>query len=128
MLLEASVDNTGYQFALAMMHLLQDPGRWDRIVADVALIPSSINEAIRLTPKVATINRIAKEDTEVAGELVKQGTWVSISVLSAHRDTVALPDAATYDLDRQGSRPHLVFGGGMHLCLGMLLSMVDRVA
>ncbi|WP_321894002.1 cytochrome P450 [Paraburkholderia tropica] len=125
MLLEASVDNTGNQFALTMMHLLSEPARWDRLVADPSRTVPSINESIRITPKVSTINRITARDTQIDGHEISAGTWVSISVIAAHRDKAGMPDADVFDQGRSTARAPLVFGGGMHLCLGMLLSMLE---
>lgn len=50
MILEASVDNTGNQFALTLMHLLHSPDRWQQVVADPTLIRQAISESIRVTP------------------------------------------------------------------------------
>ncbi|MFJ7005110.1 cytochrome P450 [Pseudomonas putida] len=125
MLLEASVDNTGNQFALTMHHLLSVPERWQHIKDNPGLIKKAIDESIRITPKVTTINRIANIDTVVNGVSIPAGSWISVSILGAQRDTTGLPEAARYNLDRVSERPHLVFGGGVYMCLGMLLSLLE---
>jgi cytochrome P450 len=125
MLLEASVDNTGNQFALTMHHLLSVPGRWQEVARDRSLIQTAISESIRLTPKVATVNRIARVDTEVNNVSVAEGSWVSVSIIAAHRDPTGMPDVLNFDMHRIKPRQPLVFGGGMYMCLGMFLSLLE---
>ena len=125
MMLEASVDNTGNQFALTMLHLLSVPDRWEAVTRDRSLISAAISESIRVTPKVSTINRIASVDTQVSGVSIDKGTWISVSTLSAHRDPAGMADACTFDMHRKDGRQPLVFGGGMYMCLGMFLSMLE---
>jgi cytochrome P450 len=78
-LLQASIDNTVHQIGLTLGTLLEDPARWERVVADPGLIGPAIEEAIRLRPRFGTIFRIAASDLELDGLEVQEGGAVFVS-------------------------------------------------
>ena len=51
---------------------------------------------------------------------------MALSTLSAMRDETSVAAPETFDLNRQDTvRPHLVFGGGAHRCLGEMLARIE---
>jgi cytochrome P450 len=66
-LLQASVDNTVHQIGLTLGTLLEDPSRWQAIVADGDLVQPGVEEAMRLHPRFGTIFRRAPVDTTLDG-------------------------------------------------------------
>ncbi|MBL6425907.1 MAG: cytochrome P450 [Maritimibacter sp.] len=123
-LLQASVDNTVHQLGLVLGTLLSDPTRWQAIVQDASLIPASIEEAMRLTPRFNTVFRQAHEATKLNGHPLDAGEWVFVSTLAANRDPERFVDPHDFRLDRRMVRA-LQFGGGPYSCLGQTLARIE---
>jgi cytochrome P450 len=105
--------------------LLNDRGRWDRLRADPALLPSAIEEFLRFEGPVETATfRVATEDLEIGGSTVRAGEPVLVVLLAADRDEQRFPAADELRLDREHN-PHLAFGHGIHYCLGAPLARLE---
>jgi len=84
-----------------------------------------VEELLRFTPLgVVTFARIAKEDIEVSGTLVRAGESVVMQVAAANLDEEAFAHADKIDFDRE-SNPHIAFGHGAHHCLGAPLARLE---
>ncbi|MFC4013553.1 cytochrome P450 [Nonomuraea purpurea] len=70
-------------------------------------------------------SRAALEDVEVAGELVRKGETVALSLPVINRDQAVFDDPDALRLDRQDARRHLAFGYGVHQCLGQQLARAE---
>ena len=68
--------------------------------------------------------RIATEDVEVGGVLIRAGEAVYASYLAANRDPAAFAEPDSVDFDRQGVA-HLAFGHGPHHCMGAMLTRME---
>jgi cytochrome P450 len=105
--------------------LLADRGRWDRLRADPALLPSAIEEFLRFEGPVETSTyRFATEDLELGGSAIRAGEPVLVSLLAANRDDGRFPESDELQLDR-AQNPHLAFGHGIHYCLGAPLARLE---
>lgn len=89
-------------------------------------IPQAIEEMLRYIPfrKGVGIPRIAVEDVEMGGVLIKAGDVVHVSYLTANRDPEKYDRPDELDLDRTGT-PHMTFGWGGHHCLGAPLATME---
>ncbi|GHE80717.1 hypothetical protein GCM10017786_08660 [Amycolatopsis deserti] len=123
-ILQASIDNTVHQTAIVFGMLLEEPARWQAVVADPAKIPAATEEAIRLRPRFNTIFRLAAEDTELDGYPIEKGSWVYVSVRASQRDPAVFEDAGTWRVDRPAVRP-MMFGAGPYNCLGQHLARLE---
>jgi cytochrome P450 len=123
-LLQASIDNTVHQIGLVLGTLLESRGRWERLVADPALIPGAVEEVIRLRPRFGTIFRIAGSDLELEDVAVREGSAVFVSVRAGQRDPRRFEEPDAFDLDRQPAPP-LMFGNGPYSCLGQHLARME---
>ena len=75
-----------------------------------------------------SFGRIATVDTEIAGQSIAAGTTVNLCVSHANRDPARWDDADEFDIFRP-PRPHLAFGQGNHVCLGIHFARMElRVA
>jgi len=107
------------------MHaLLTHPDAQRRLRAEPALLESAVEEMLRWWTPVMIFRRTATRDSHIGDRPVSAGDKVVVSFLSANRDPRVFPDPATFDISR-GSREHLVFGHGPHLCLGAHLARVQ---
>lgn len=92
-------------------------------------------EALRLYPPVWLLERVALENTEIAGYPVKKGTWILASQWSAHRNPDFFPDPEKFNPSRweDGLAKRLPLGAyfpfsmGARTCLGKDFGMMELV-
>lgn len=124
-LLAAGHETTALQLAGHVFTLLNQRDQWQRLVDDPDLVPTAVEELLRLTPLgVVTFARIAKEDVEVGGTLVRAGDSVVMQLAAANRDDAMVEHADELDFDRE-SNQHIAFGHGAHHCLGAPLARLE---
>jgi cytochrome P450 len=105
--------------------LLEDPARWERVLAEPALIPSAVDETLRYDPSVPVWRRMAKQPTRVAGVDLPEGAKLFLWLAAAGRDPDAFPNPNVFDLERPNAAKHLAFGKGIHYCLGAALGKLE---
>ncbi len=110
------------------MHaLLTHPAAQRRLRSRPELIEPAVEEMLRWWTPVMVFRRTATRACSIGGEPVAAGDKVVVSFLSANRDSRVFESPAEFRVDR-GSRDHLVFGHGPHLCLGAHLARVQMRA
>lgn len=109
----------GFSFA----YLSQHPDQRDRLVADPSLIPAAVEEMLRFEP-VILMGRVASEDVELEGQLIRKGARVLCNTVAANRDPSRFPASEDVDFDRESNR-HLTFGVGPHRCVGSHLARLE---
>ncbi|GAU69343.1 putative cytochrome P450 [Streptomyces sp. NBRC 110611] len=117
LLLIAGHETTANNIALGVVTLLTNP-QWigdDRAVEETLRF-HSVADLVSL--------RVAVEDVEIAGQLIKAGEGIVPLVAAANHDenTFACPHA--FDPSRS-ARHHVAFGYGVHQCLGQNLVRVE---
>ncbi|WP_374411253.1 cytochrome P450 [Novosphingobium colocasiae] len=120
----AGHDTTSSTTATGMKALCENPDQFARLKADPSLIPTFVDEAIRVAAPVRHFTRTAIEDAEVAGITIRKGQRLMLSYPSASRDEAMFPDGGAFDLARKPNR-HLAFGSGPHMCLGQHLAKLE---
>ena len=101
--------------------LLANPGNWEQIQAEPALIDSAIEEALRFeAPKQRNFRRV-KKTHEFAGTVLSENEMVFQLIGSANRDERKFGRADVFDI-RRSPNDHLSFGFGIHFCLGAPLA------
>jgi cytochrome P450 len=121
--LVAGNDTTANQLANCAYVLLTSPGHWQQIRADPDLVPAAVEELVRYIPLSSGIlqPRVATEDVELGGQLVRAGDVVLIALESANRDENVFADGESLCFARQPN-PHLGYSHGPHYCLGAALA------
>ncbi len=105
--------------------LIQHPEQFDRLRADLSLLPTAIEELLRFTSPVMLFARSAVEDAEVGGRLIEAGDRVVMVYPSANRDERVFDSPDTIDVGRTPNE-HVAFGaGGPHYCLGASLARLE---
>jgi cytochrome P450 len=99
-----------------------------RLAADLTLIPSSVEELLRLVGPSHCERRTLTVDRRLGGEDLKKGDSILILWASANRDDAKFTAADDFQPDRDTS-PSLAFGAGIHMCIGAHLARLQlRVA
>ncbi|HEY1737155.1 MAG TPA: cytochrome P450, partial [Acidimicrobiia bacterium] len=105
--------------------LLQAPEQFDRLRADLSLLPVAIEELLRFTSPVMLFARSTVSDTEIAGQPIAAGARVVMAYPSANRDERAFEQPDAVDVARTPNE-HVAFGaGGPHYCLGSSLARLE---
>jgi cholest-4-en-3-one 26-monooxygenase len=124
LLLAAGNDSTRATFASGMRALLEDPEQRQLVLDDPALVPSLVEEALRMFPAFAHFARTATRDTELGGRPIREGDKVVMWYVSSNRDETRYDDPDRFDVTRNPE--HQAFGaGGRHFCLGTALARLE---
>ena len=127
LLLVAGHETTASMIALGVATLFEHPEqlRELRDTDDPALIAAAVEELLRYLSIVhAGRRRVALEDLEVGGQLIRKGEGIIASIDIANRDQDAMADPDHLDIHR-GNRDHVAFGYGVHQCLGQPLARIE---
>ena len=125
LLLPAGAETTYREMGIMLLALLQSPDELSRLRTHPEAIPEVIEETLRWESSAPMIARVATRDTQVGGCPVRQGTRVTVSLGSANRDEQVVEDGARWNPTRAPAAPHLAFGLGRHVCLGMHLARLE---
>jgi len=109
-------------------HLLTTPGALDAVRDDRSLIPTAVEESLRLEPAASRVDRYATLDAELGGVTIPRGDLVIVSLTAANRDPATFPSPDTFDLTRPNARAHLAFAQGPHACIGLHLAKLETQA
>ncbi len=97
--------------------LCENPDQKAKLINDMSLIDSAVEEICRWTSPLHHMSRYVVEDTEIGGQKIKAGDRVLMWYLSANRDEEIFEDPYRFDITRTPNE-HLAFGIGEHFCLG----------
>ena len=125
LLLIAGFETTVNLVGNGTMALLAHPDQWNRLRQDPSLARVAVEEMLRYDSPVQRTSRVAHEDVEVEGLLVRRGQLVVTLLGGANRDPEAFPDPDRFDITRTSGRDHLSFSGGIHYCLGAPLARLE---
>ncbi|MFM9447595.1 cytochrome P450 [Streptomyces acidiscabies] len=125
-LLSAGQEATANQIGNFVYTLVTRPELWDRLRAEPALIPKAVEELLRFIPNSATagFTRIATEDVELSGTLIRAGDAVVAELGMANHDAGVFERPDEIDFHRERV-PHVTFGHGLHHCLGAQLARLE---
>lgn len=124
----AGLDTTRGQLGYLFRHLAANPADRRRLIEEPQLIPSAVEESLRLYTIIFGDGRKVAQDTEFHGCPLSKGDMVYGLVSGANRDPRVYDRPDEFIVDRR-SNNHLGFAGGPHRCLGAHLArMVMKVA
>jgi len=108
-----------------LMRLTQDSALFRRVAQDRDMIPSLVEEVLRLDSPIQLLARNCVVDTTLDGVPVKPGERVLLMIGSANRDETVWPDADVLQPGRERGRAHLAFGAGPHICPAAALARLE---
>ena len=124
LLMAAGNDSTKATFSAAVKALLENPDQRRKLLDDMDLVPSTVEEALRMFPAFAHFRRTATKDTVVNGQQIRKGDKVVMWYVAAGRDEEEFEDPDVFDVERNPT--HQSFGaGGRHFCLGAALARLE---
>lgn len=124
LLMAAGNDSTKATYASGMRALIEHPDQRQLLLDDPSLIPSAVEESLRMFPAFAHFRRTATCDTELNGKEIKDGDKVVLWYVSSNRDETRYEDPDRFDVTRNPE--HQAFGaGGRHFCLGTALARLE---
>ena len=123
LLLVAGIDTTWSSIGSSLLHLATHAEDRRRLVAEPDLIPTAIEEFLRVYSPV-TMARIVKEDTTVGDCPMHAGDRVLLSFPAANRDPAVFEAPEEIRIDRAVNR-HAAFGLGIHRCVGSNLARME---
>ena len=124
LLMAAGNDSTKATFCSAMRALMEDPEQMQALLDDPSLIPSAVEEALRMFPAFGHFRRTATCDTELHGQKIRAGEKVVLWYTSSNRDETRYENPDHFDVRRNPE--HQAFGaGGRHFCLGTALARLE---
>ncbi|MCX4970525.1 cytochrome P450 [Streptomyces sp. NBC_00654] len=125
LLMNGGHETTASQISLGTACLLEHPDQLDLLRSDPSLVKPAVEELIRFaTIGDTAVPRVALEDIEIGGRLIRKGDGILCLGLAANRDPEVFPDPDRLDITR-GSRKHLGFGHGVHHCIGADLARLE---
>jgi cytochrome P450 len=124
LLVAAGNDSTKATYCSAMQALMENPDQRQILLDDPSLVPSAVEESLRMFPAFAHFRRTATADAELNGTQIREGDKVVMWYVSSNRDETRYEDPDRFDVRRNPE--HQAFGaGGRHFCLGTALARLE---
>ena len=124
LLMAAGNDSTKATFCSGMRALMENRDQMQLVLDDPSLVPSAVEESLRMFPAFAHFRRTAMCDTELHGQRIREGEKVVMWYVSSNRDETRFEDPDRFDVKRDAE--HQAFGaGGRHFCLGTALARLE---
>lgn len=99
--------------------------QWEMLKDDPAgQAKRATEECLRYDPPVKSIQRLASQDIEMRGKVLRKDDRIRWFITSANRDPEVFANVDTFDISRDPN-PHVAFGNGVHHCLGATLARVE---
>jgi cytochrome P450 len=124
LLMAAGNDSTKATYCSAMRALMEHPEERQKLLDDPSLVPSAVEESLRMFPAFSHFRRTATADAEIGGCPIHKGDKVVMWYASSNRDETRYEDPDRFDVTRNPE--HQAFGaGGRHYCLGTALARLE---
>ncbi len=127
-LLFGGVETSEAMTANAFVHLFTVAGLQQRVTDNPGLIPSFVEESVRIEPAAAQLDRYATADVVLGNAQIHEGDFVMCSVAGANRDPAFFDRPNEFDLDRNNVRANISFAQGPHACLATHVAKAETEA
>ncbi|WP_396878910.1 cytochrome P450 [Mycobacterium sp. SMC-2] len=127
-LLIAGHETTGNMIGLGTLALLQQPEQLAvlRATDDPKVIANAVEELLRYLSIIQNgQRRVAVEDIEIAGEVIRAGEGIIIDLAPANWDADVFDEPGRLDVYRSTAGQHVGFGYGRHQCVGQQLARAE---
>ncbi len=124
MLLFAGHETTSNLIGNGLAALLRHPAELERLRFHPEIDRTLPDELLRYDSPVQIASRVARVDFELHCEQIRAGDLVIFLIGAANRDPEVFYEPERLDISRRPN-PHLSFGLGPHLCLGLGLARIE---
>ena len=123
-MLVAGHETTANMISLGTFTLLEHPEQLAQLKAEEGLMPAAVEELLRFLSIADGMLRVATEDIEIGGQLIRADDGVLFPTSLINRDEAVYASPDELDLGRS-ARHHVAFGFGIHQCLGQNLARAE---
>jgi cytochrome P450 len=125
----AGHDTTTALLAAGMHALAEDPSLAATLMAQPDLVPTFVEEVLRLDAPIQGLYRTTTTDAVLDGVAIPADRQVLVLYAACNRDPGTHEQPDRIDLTRAAPTKHLAFGQGIHFCVGAALARAEgRVA
>jgi cytochrome P450 len=119
-------ETTTFAITSGLWLLISHPHVERGLRVEPALIPTFVDEVLRLESPTQGLWRGVARDVEIGGVTIPKGSTVHIRYGAANRDPERFSEPDDLDLERRNSGRHVAFGAGEHRCPGEGLSKLEQ--
>ncbi len=119
-----AVETVPKHFGSLIYWLAQHPDQRASVVADPALLPKAVEEALRFDAPTHILGRRIVRDIDWHGQSLKAGQGLLLLYASGNRDDREFESPGVFDVRRDVGR-NLAFGFGIPLCLGLHVARLE---
>lgn len=123
-----SLDTTIFAISSGVALFAQNPGEWDKLRDDPSLLPSAINEIIRVESPIQGFSRVTTMEHAFDGVTIPAQRRVIVLYGAANRDPRKWDMPERFLIDRPQHHDQLGFGRGSHTCAGSNLAKLEMTA
>ena len=124
LMMSGGQETTSILIANSALTLLRNPDQLRMLQVDPSLVPAAIEEVLRFESPIQYTARLAPEDMELGGQLIRKRQAIMAVIGAANRDPERFPDPDRMDIRRENNR-HLAFGWAAHFCFGAPLARLE---
>jgi cytochrome P450 len=117
LLIFGGLDTSSAALSNALVRLDRQPELRQQLLLRPELVPSAIEEFLRVDSPTQMVSRSVSKDVVLRDEQLRCGDRVALFIAAANRDPDQFPDPDTVDFTRLENR-HIAFGMGLHRCSG----------
>jgi cytochrome P450 len=107
-----------------LLTLLQHPAQMEELRVEQGLMPGAVEELLRYESPSQHTARLAPDDVELGGKLIRKRQAVIAVMGAANRDPERFADPDRLDFCRQDNR-HVAFAWASHYCFGAPLARIE---
>ncbi len=125
LLLVAGHETTVHLLSTSIYSLLTHPEQLAQLQQDWTLAPSAVEETLRFnSPVQMSKPRFVLKSGEFHGVQLQRGDYILAMLGAANADPAKFDRPEQFDI-RRAPNPHLAFGSGIHVCLGLKLAKAE---
>lgn len=126
MLMFAGQETTIDAIGNSVLALLQHPDQMQLLRDDPGLLPGAVEELLRFNSPVQMSSiRVAAEEVNIGNRQLHKGDHVMAVLGAANRDPERFEDPDRLDIMRTIGTRDVIFGQGIHICLGAHLARME---
>jgi cytochrome P450 len=108
-----------------LVQFLAEHPQWQQwLRSKLTLLPTAIDEILRLHGPLVANRRVTTRPVEIGGRQIAAGERVSLNWIAANRDGRAFSEPSEFRLDRDPAS-NLLYGAGIHVCPGPPLARLE---